>query len=176
MQNSFIGGDIFTFLSNGGAVGGSGLNYGSFYDTITQIAAIDTPTPMKLNTTDFVNGFSIENDLLGNPTRIKADRTGKYNLQFSAQLERTLGGNTRQVDIWIRINDIDVPFTNTSVNVQANAGRLVAAWNFFISLNANQYVQIMWAQNDTIYIAYDIANLTIPYPATPSVIATIVEV
>jgi hypothetical protein len=33
MQNSFIGGDIFTFLSNGAAVGGSGLNYGSFYDT-----------------------------------------------------------------------------------------------------------------------------------------------
>ncbi len=40
---------------------------------------------LKLNTTNFVNGFSIENDLLGNPTRIKADRTGKYNLQFSAQ-------------------------------------------------------------------------------------------
>lgn len=175
-MSSFGNRSLGFFGGNSGTGSGSSLTYGSFYDTTTQTATIDTPTPMELNTTDFVNGFSIENDLLGNPTRIKAARNGRYNLQFSAQLERTSGGNTRQVDIWIRINDVDVPFTNTSVNVQANAGRLVAAWNFFISLNANQYVQIMWAQNDTIYIAYDIANLTIPYPATPSVISTIVEV
>ena len=164
------------FGGNSGTGGGSSLTYGSFYDTTTQTAVINTPTPMKLNTTDFVNGFSIQNNLLGNPTRITAARNGRYNLQFSAQLERTSGGNTKQIDIWIRINGVDVAYSNTSVNLQANAGRLVAAWNFFLSLNANQYVELMWAQDDAIEIIYAPANLTIPLPATPSVIATIVEV
>lgn len=164
------------FGGNSGTGGGSSLTYGSFYDTTTQTSTTDTPTPMKLNTTDFVNGFSIQNDLLGNPTRITANRNGRYNLQFSAQLDRATGGNTKHIDIWIRINNIDVPNSNTRVNLQANAGRLVAAWNFFISLNASQYVQLMFAQNDDITILYAPADLVIPNPATPSVIATIVEV
>lgn len=159
-----------------GTGGGSSLTYGTFYDTTTQTAAIDTPTPMKLNTTDFVNGFSIENDLLGNPTRIKANRNGRYNLQFSAQINRTSGGNSRQIDIWIRINDVDVDWSNTAISVVANSNKLVAAWNWFLSLNANQYVQIMWSQNDAIDLLFEAANLTVPHPATPSVIATIVEV
>lgn len=164
------------FGGNSGTGGGSSLTYGSFYDTTTQTAAIDTPTPMKLNTTDFVNGFSIQNDLLGNPTRITANRNGRYNLQFSAQINRESGGNTRQIDIWIRINDIDVPSSNTAISVVANSNKLVAAWNWFLSLNATQYVQIMWAQNDAIDLLFEPENLTIPYPATPSVITTIVEV
>jgi hypothetical protein len=159
-----------------GTGGGSSLTYGSFYDTTTQTAVTDTPTPMKLNTTDFVNGFSIENDLLGNPTRIKANRSGRYNLQFSAQINRTSGGNSRQIDIWIRISENNVDWSNTQINIQANAGKLVAGWNWFLSLNANQYVQIIWLQNDAIDLLFQPADLTIPHPAVPSVIATIVEV
>ena len=164
------------FGGNSGTGGGSSLTYGSFYDTTTQTAVINTPTPMKLNTTDFVNGFSVQNDLLGNKTRITANRNGRYNLQFSAQIERLTGGSAKQIDIWIRINDIDVPSSNTAITLVSNSGKVVAAWNWFLSLNSTQYVQIMWAVNDSIDLLYVPADLTIPHPATPSVIATIVEV
>lgn len=176
MQNSFLGGDTFTFLSGGEGVSGQGLAYGSFYDTTTQTAATSVPTPMKLNTTDYVNGFSIENDLLGNPTRIKANRGGIYNLQFSAQINRTSGGSAKQIDIWIRINENNVANSNTAITIVANSNKLVAAWNWFLSLDANQYVEIIWLQNDTIDLLYEPENLIVPHPATPSVIATIVEV
>jgi hypothetical protein len=154
--------------------------YGSFYDTTIQTAtAINTPTAVKLNSTDLTatNGISIANDTLGNPTRITAAHTGLYNLQFSAQLQRSSGGSSQQLDFWIRVNNANVSNTNTHVNVQANAGYLVTAWNFFVYLTVGQYVQLMWATSaTTIQLYYDAANLTVPYPATPSVILTMQQV
>lgn len=167
-SSGFFGGSV-TVNTNFGS-------YGSFYDTTTQNATISIPTPMKFNTTDFASGFSIQNDTLGNPTRIQATNTGKYNLQFSAQINRTSGGTAKQIDIWYRINDVDITNSNTGVTLQANDGKIVASWNFFVQLSAGQYVQIMWQQDDAIQLLYETANLTVPFPATPSVIATINQI
>ena len=61
--------------------------FGSFYDTTTQTALeLDTPTPMKFNTTDISNGVSIQDD-----TKIVVENNGYYNIQFSAQLDRVSG-------------------------------------------------------------------------------------
>lgn len=156
--------------------GGVANFYGSFYDTTIQMATlINTPYPMKLNTTDLsaTNGISIVNDIFGNPTLITVANQGVYNLQFSAQLQRTSGGNTQRVDIWLRKNGVDLPDTNTHVNVQANAGFLVVAWNFFVNLMAGDNVQLMWSTTaTTIEIFYDVPNLVTPHPATPSLILT----
>lgn len=148
--------------------------FGSFYDTTTQTVAIGVPKAMELNSVDLSGGVTIANNLLGKPTRITVNTTGIYNLQFSAQLNRTSGGNTQQVDIWLRRNELDLPWTNTGVNVQANANKLVAAWNFFISLTANQYIELMWRQTDAIEILADPAGPN--YPETPSVIVTMNKV
>lgn len=152
-------------------------DYGSFYDTTTQTVAMGIVKAMELNTTDLAatNGFTITNNTLGRPTRITASKDGVYNLQFSAQLNRLTGGNTKQADIWIAINDTPVPASATGVNVQANAKKLVAAWNWFITLNAGQYVEIMWTQDDAIDILYEAAAGVIPVD-TPSVIVTINQV
>lgn len=151
--------------------------YGSFYDTTTQSVASGAVKAIEYNTTDATatSGFSITNNALGRPTRITAAHTGVYNLQFSAQLNRTTGGNTKQIDIWIAVNDAPIPATATGLNVQANANKLVAAWNFFVQLNAGQYVEIMWTQDDAIDILYTAPFSPVPV-ATPSVIATIQQV
>ena len=94
-------------------------------------------------------------------------------IQFSAQLKRTSGGSSKQVVVWLRVNGVDVADSATHVTLQANATFLVAAWNFFQQITAGQDVQIMWTQDDAIDIAYDAANLVIPYPATPSIILTV---
>lgn len=155
-------------------------NYGSFYDTTNQIASGNNQVDaMKLNSTDSsaTNGISIVNDSFGNPTKITVTKTSIYNIQFSAQLSRTTGGTSRQISIWLRKNGLDMPSTNTHISVQANANKLVAAWNFFVSLNAGDNVQLMWSVQDVaIQILYEAENLSIPHPATPSLIATITEV
>jgi len=144
--------------------------YGSFYDTTTQTVAIDGIAAMKFNSTDTAAtlGVSIENN-----SQITVNKSGIYNITFSAQLERTTGGQPKQVSIWLRKNGIDVPNTNTHVSVQGAAKFLVAAWNFFIQLNAFEHCEIMWTQDDAIDIVHNNANTTIPHPATPSIILTV---
>jgi hypothetical protein len=151
---------------------------GSFFDTTTQTCTSDGIATMKFNTTDdhCTSGVSIANNGSGQPTRITVSKTGVYNIMFSAQLYRNSGGTSKQAVIWLRKNGVDVADTSTNIAVQANAVYLVAAWNFFVQLNAGQYCEIMWTQNDDISINYEAANTTIPYPATPSIILTVNEV
>jgi hypothetical protein len=152
--------------------------YGSFFDTTQQTAvAANTAYPVKLNSTDNVatNGVSVIVDGLGNKTIVKVGNSGIYNIAFSAQLRRGSGGSAETVNFWLRKNGVDVASTNTSVSVQANAGLLVAAWNFFIALDASQEVQLMWATSTTA-IDMPYAAATGLHPATPSVILTINKV
>jgi hypothetical protein len=74
--------------------------YGSFYDTTTQTAAvINTAYAMTFNTTDLSYGVTV-----GSPTsRIYIDRPNVYNVQFSAQVDKTAGG-VGLVWIWLRKN------------------------------------------------------------------------
>jgi hypothetical protein len=147
--------------------------YGSYFDTTIQNAiASNTPYAMKFNNIDIQNGVS-----LNAGTQFQVLNNGVYNLQFSAQLFRTGGGNSQHIDIWIRKNGIDVPSSDTKVNVNANAVYLVAAWNWFVQMNAGDSVEIMWAVSDVrIQLQYDPANLVVPHPEIPSVIATISKV
>jgi hypothetical protein len=189
--NSFVktGGSSSQFLKADGSVDSTTYataasvtalapKYGSFYDTTLQTAlAANTAYPIKLNSTDntATNGFAVGNDGLGNPTIIKAASAGVYNIAFSAQLQRTTGGSSETVDIWLRKNGSNLAWTNTAVNVQANAGFLVAAWNFFVQLDANAEFQLMWATTSTA-IQLVFGDLTAVHPQTPSVILTVNKV
>jgi hypothetical protein len=147
------------------------LHYGAFSDTTTQTAAsIDTAYGMVFNTTDSSNGVSI-----GSPTsRLVADFQGVYNVQFSAQLDKTSGG-AGNIYIWLRKNGTNVPNTATTIAIQGTAARTVAAWNFIIQLEPTQYVELMWATDDT-SVRILAAAATSVWPAIPSVIATLTQV
>lgn len=146
--------------------------YGSFYDTTNQTVAIDGIAAMAYNTTVSSYGVSIVSG-----SRIKFDYAGVYNIQFSAQFERGSGSTAKDVVIWLRLNGNDVADSATRITFQGAGGHyFVAAWNFFQPVSKNDYCEIMWTQNDSIGIAYDPANLTIPYPAIPSVILTVNKV
>lgn len=150
------------------------LATGSFFDTTTQTTGIATERAMRFNTTDLLatNGVSIVNDITGDPTEITVTQAGVYNLAFSAQLHKTSGGGATQIYIWLRVDGVDVPDSNTTLTLANNGDLLVAAWNFFVSLNAGSNVQLMWqASAASIEL---LRNTTVaPLPAIPSVIATI---
>lgn len=145
--------------------------YLSAYSSLQQNAlGANTATPMYFHTTDLSSNVAIVSNSIITPVY-----AGIYNIQFSAQIQRTTGGSSATVDIWLRSGGVDVPNTNTSVNVQANAGYLVASWNFFVAIDPeglNYDAQIMWATTDTNVILQQQASTAV-HPATPSVILTV---
>lgn len=150
--------------------GGSLNAFGSFFDTTTQSTIIDTPTPMVCNNVDFV-----ENVMYDKTTgEIEPLINGFFNLQFSSQLFRIAGGSVQSINIWFAINGLQIPDSNTKITMANNNHYLVASWNYFAKLNANDKIQIMYSVTDAnLVLQYAPENLTVPYPAIPSVIKTI---
>jgi len=149
-------------------------SYGSFYDTTTQTNPVASiPRSMSFNTTDISNGVSISGSTSPYNTYIKTANAGVYNIQFSAQFDRTNSG-TDTVYIWLRKNGIDIVETNTSIVLTgtAAANPLVAAWNWFTNSAAGDYYQIMWASGDT-HVRLLADNAPTYGPTLPSIILTV---
>jgi len=101
---------------------------------------------------------------------------GIYNLQFSAQLVNT-DSQIHDIDVWFRKNGTNIAGSNSRYSVPNSHGgvdgHLIAALNFFIELNANDYMEIIWATDDVAVSIQQLPTRTSPdTPATPSVIAT----
>lgn len=144
--------------------------YGSFYDTTTQTAAaINTAYAMTFNTTDLSVGVT-----RGSPTsRIYVDRPNVYNVQFSAQLDKTSGG-VALVWIWLRKNGVNVPDSAGQIRIQGNDAEILAAWNYIIQLNAGDYIELMWEVDDTsVIILAEPASAV--HSSVPSVILTVTD-
>jgi hypothetical protein len=148
----------------------SGTYQGSFYDTSTQTSLGSEIKAMRFNSTDISNGVSVVNS-----SQIKVTNAGVYNLQFSAQIQKTSGGQSQIIYIWFRKNGQDIANSNTAITLANNGHLVVASWNFFSQMNANDYLQIMWYSTDS-DIQLVNSNATANYPAIPSVIATMSKV
>ena len=144
--------------------------YGSFYDTTTQTAAaINTAYTVTYNTTDLSQGVTI-----GTPaSRIYVDRPNVYNIQFSAQLDKTSGG-IGTFWIWLRKNGADVAQSATQIRIQGNDAETVAAWNFLLQMNAGDYFELAWAV-DSADIQINSFAAAAFRPAIPSVILTVTD-
>ena len=144
--------------------------YGSFYDLTDQTAALaNTAYAMAFGNTDYSNGVTI-----GSPTsRVYVDRPGFYNIQFSAQLDKT-SANAGNVWIWLDKNGSTVSNSATQVTLQGSSAALVAAWNFLLQLNAGDYFRLMWSTDDIdCFIKHDTA--VAPVPDIPSIILTVTD-
>lgn len=152
-------------------------SFGSFYDTTTQaIDIVNTPQAITFNqTAPGVNGVVADGVSVSSDSRISVSRTGTYNIQFSAQLAKTDGGNDT-MDIWLRVNNVDVAWTNTEVTISSTQ-RLVAAWNFMIALEAGNYFELMYSSADIrTEILAKPAQTGPTRPGIPSVILTVQQV
>jgi hypothetical protein len=166
-----------TFVRTGDAgdpgLGGTIANWGSFWDTTTQVATTaGTPYAMTLNSYD-ADGIGVS---VVSGSRITIANAGTYNLQFSAQLDKTTNG-THKTNIWLRKNGTDVPATDTELTLLKD-DKLVAAWNFVFETAANDYYELIWATEDAGLRLYAQAAITTPIvrPAIPSVIVTVTQV
>ena len=127
--------------------GVTGRSYGSFYSTQTQTNVASTARSMSLNTTDITNGVSVSGSASPFNTYIKVANAGVYNIQFSAQVDKTDSG-TDEIWIWLRKNGTNISDSATSLQLVGNGSHYVAAWNFFVNAAANDYFQLMWYSSD----------------------------
>ena len=131
-----------------------------------------------MNTTDFAQGVS-----RGTPTsRIVIDNSGLYKFAFSLQIEGT-NSSAKKLWIWPRINGVDVPNSNSEITIAGNNTVLVPAWSWTLSMNANDYFEIVYAVEDTgIKITAKTATTgangtaTFARPAVPSIILEVTQV
>jgi hypothetical protein len=162
-----------------GPTGGKYLKfpYGAFSSNQSQTTTTNTATLMTLNTTDFSNGVSISS------SKITVANAGIYNLQFSVQLEN-LNNAPQDVYIWLRQgNDggssTDITGSTGVVGMPArkNPGdpfHSIYGWNYFLSMQVNDYVQIYWSTTSSdVSIQYYAASGTPTKPSTQSVVATL---
>jgi len=153
---------------------------GSFYSLVDQtLTAPNTAKAIALEVTDAVvtNGVSITSDGV-NLTRITFAHAGVYNILFSAQLENS-AGSSQTASFWLRKNGLiladNVPDTNGKIELQGGTNHAMAAWNYFIDVNAGDFIHLMFAATSTnISLVHDAASG--PSPATPSIILTVNKV
>ena len=144
--------------------------YGAFSSDQDQTATANTATLMTLNTTDFANGISIAS------SKITVERSGIYNLQFSAQFQNT-DTAFQDVYIWLRQNGTDITGSTGFISVPnrhaGTDGHSIIGWNYFLSMAANDYIEIYWSvPNVAVTIQHLAASGTPTKPSTQSVVAT----
>ena len=159
-----------------GPRGGKYLNapYGAFHDSTDQVAASTTAaTAITFDTTDFSNGVT-----LSNSSRFNVSQSGIYNIQFSIQLKNTTN-DSHNVDIWFRKNGTNIDNSNSRYHPPArkstgDPSHMIASLNFFASLAANDYVEIVFkVDNVDVTLEHFAASSTPTRPAVPSAIVTL---
>lgn len=147
--------------------------FGSFTSNVTQTNSnVGNAVYMTLNNDEGSNGVSIVSN-----SQITIAQTGLYNLQFSAQMEKTDAG-TDAVEIWLTKNGSPVANSATRLQIQGTNEKDVAAWNWVDNATtANTYYEIAWASTDANMqlVAIDSAN-TLSGVSVPSLIVTVVPV
>ena len=147
------------------------VGHASYYDTTTQTNPV--ADAVNLFTYDsIVSEFQIRR---GSPTSsIFIASTGIYNIQFSAQLDKT-GGGASNVYIWLRVNGQNVPYSATKIVIDGPNNEVVPAWNFLLDLKAGDYFELAWQSPDTAVVILaepESGNI----PAIPSIILTMTYV
>lgn len=142
--------------------------HASYFDTTTQTNPVaNTVNLFRYNSV--VTEYEVTR---GTPTsKIYVSNTGVYNIQFSAQLDKT-GGSASSVYIWPRVNGVNIPNSASKVVIDGPNSEIIPAWNFVLVLEARDYFELAWQSSDTdVVIREEAASGNVP--EIPSVILTV---
>ena len=137
--------------------------WGSFFSTSIQTnAGATSANLMTVNNSDPSNN---QVQIGASSSQIKVLNAGTYNIQFSAQFDKTDSG-ADDVDVWFRKNGANLADSNSTMTINNNNGRLIASWNYMLTLVANDYIEIAWSSLDIdMRILYQIAGTGPTRPA-----------
>ena len=146
--------------------------YGAFSDFTSQTTTANTATLLAIATTDFSNGITISS------SKITVANSGIYNLQFSVQVQN-LDNAPQDMFIWLKQNGVDIVGSTGKIGMPARKSvgvpsHDIKGWNYFLSMNANDYIEIYWSvTNALVTVETYAASGTPTKPSTASVVATL---
>jgi hypothetical protein len=146
--------------------------YLALQNSISQTVTANKANAMTFNTVDYFN-----NCFLFSNSQLTVAYAGIYNLQFSTQFQNS-DTQIHDVSIWLRKNGVDVEGSTGFVSVPNKHGdvngNIIVGWNFFVSLAADDYIQLYWSTtNAAITIQAYTAGTSPTRPTTASNIATL---
>lgn len=146
-------------------------SYGDFARTTSSTAAAtNTAYAITFDTTNVSNGISI-----GSPTsRIVAANSGLY--QFDATFQFTSSNSSvKSAWVWWRKNGTDIVRSSFVTSVNQNGANSAVSRSDFFSLAAGDYIEVMWAVDDTA-MTLNASAATAFAPASPAVVVTVTQV
>jgi hypothetical protein len=163
---------VIVFAPASSAANSDYVPYGAFQSVVDQsIGTANTAYAMTLDTTDYSNGVT-----LSNSSRINVKNTGVYNFQWSGQFQNT-DTSLHDVSVWLRKNGTDVVGSTGFISVPNSHGGIdghtIVGWNYFLELNANDYIELWWSATSTnISLQFYPTQTSPTRPSTASLIAT----
>jgi hypothetical protein len=108
------------------------------------------------------------------PTKIVFEQSGEYLISFTAQIS---SGTSSSINFyfWPRINGTDVTGSTMLNSLKQNSTILVVSRSAIFDITANDYLQVMWATDDT-NGKLDATSATAFSPATPSTTLAITRI
>jgi len=143
-----------------------------FFSTTDQTASVvDTAYALQFENTYLGEAISIT----GTPkTRITPLYSGVYNFELSVELTSS-NASSKELSFWVRRSGVDIANTGRMHVVAGSGGVDDFEYSFTIDLTAGQYIELMWATDDT-GITIDYQAAASPRPAVPSTLLTVVFV
>jgi hypothetical protein len=155
------------------------FNYGQWSSLQTQSGSADTAYAMKMESTSpDTSGLYVGSNGSGFPTRIYAENTGLYNIQFSAQLHTT-SNESCDFSVWFAMTGSNIDNSNTDFSIEkvSGGGFQVAALNFLTPISSGSYVELYWSKTTANgQLQYKGTQVSPARPATPSLIVTVTQV
>ena len=145
--------------------------YGEFSATTDQlVTVVNTAYAVTFNSTSITNGVT----LTGSPaTRITVPASGLYRVQVNMQIAST-SASAKSLWCWFRKNGVDIPNSARITTSNINGGFVSMTHDCTVSLAANEYIQVMYAGDDTA-IFLDSTASTAFAPAAPAVQVAITQ-
>jgi hypothetical protein len=147
-------------------------DYGSFYDTTTQVTVLYSDVyVIRLGQTFGSN--NVNSDGAGKMTVVNA---GVFNLEASIQFINNDVVDPQYVFLLLRLNGNDVNYSARQFTLAPNSV-FFAQYSFSVTLAAGDYLEMAWAASSVdmeLFANPAISDPNIPY--TPSVIANLIKI
>ena len=170
---------FFNGLSNSvnlltGEYGGRFLSVpnAKFFSTTDQNAASpNTAYALQFENTYLGEAISIAG---GSNTQITPTYSGVYNFELSVEIT-SASASAKTLDFWVRRSGVDIANTAREHIISGSGGVDDFEYSFTIDVQAGQYIELMWATDDT-NVTIDYQAASSPRPAIPSTLVTVVFV
>lgn len=143
---------------------------GKFFSTVDQNAASpNTAYALQFENTYLGEAISIAG---GSNTQITPTYSGVYNFELSVEI--TSGSaSSKTLDFWVRRSGVDIANTAREHIIAGSGGVDDFEYSFTIDVQAGQYIELMWATDDT-NVTLDYQAASSPRPAIPSTLVTVI--